>query len=274
MGWHELGRAVVFGAWTAIAMMLGQMAGAGYVGWLTIGRACLRILQCSVIVLAVGVALAGAGDAHAEQAREAPPPPWHLPRFDGATDSREQPPPGELVRPAPPDGRALFDLAVGCFPTPSWWRPELALEARAAQRRDTGGTIGTAPAEGTSYAGIVARVPLYSASEIDRERERESARRATVAATVGKIVQKLADREVHRRELELWRSIEARSGRRVAAGVAETAEQINAIKSVSTAESALIADAADLTAARLVLVGMCKDRADVEAMLDGLGVPR
>lgn len=87
-------------------------------------------------------------------------------------------------------------------------------------------------------------------------------------------MQKLADREVHRRELDLWRSIEARSGRRVAAGIAETSEQINAIKSVSTAESALIADAADLTAARLVLVGMCKDRADVEAMLDRLQVPR
>lgn len=43
---------------------------------------------------------------------------------------------------------------------------------------------------------------------------------------------------------------------------------------MSTAESALIADAADLTAARLVLVGMCKDRADVEATLDRLQVLR
>lgn len=251
-------------------MMLGQIAGAGYVGWATIGRACLRILHCACVVLVAGML----GCARDAPAVEPVPAPWHLPRFDGAGEPREQPPAGELVRPDPPDSRALFDLAIGCFPTPSWWRPEIALEARAAQRQHTGGTGGTAPAEGSSYAGIVARIPLYSAGEIDRERERESARRATVAATVGKIVARLADREVHRRELALWRAIEARSGRRVAVGVADTAEQIAAIRSVSAAESSIITDDAELIASRLVLVGMCKDRHDVEAMLDDLGVPR
>lgn len=159
----------------------------------------------------------------------------------------------------------LFDAVVTCFPSPSWWRPEISFEARATQRQNSSDTLTTA--EGSTYAGIVAKLPLYSAAELDREREREANRRASVAQTVGKLEKALADRRIHRRELTLARAVEARSGRRVAAGIAETAEQLTALNKVASLESQLISDAADLTAARLLLVGMCKDRTDVESAL-------
>lgn len=225
------------------------------------------ILLISLIVAAWLMGLVTgiiAGQAHA---KSPPPPPWHLPRFDGAADSREQPPAGTLEAPPVLDARGLYDLVITCFPTRSWWQPEIALEARYANA-DKGSAQVTQAAENSTYAGIVARIPLYSALEIDREREREAMRRNVVAQSVGKIEQLIAARTIARRELSLWRSIEDRSSRRVVAGVAETKEQIDAIAKVAGLESTLLTVAADLTAAKLLLVGMCVKRTDVEAAID------
>lgn len=206
-----------------------------------------------------------ANSAHAESTL----PPWHLPRFDGAADDpRGSPPTGPLEPPPILDARGLFDLVITCFPTRSWWQPEIALEARYANGQSTNSGPVVQAAETSTYAGIVARIPLYSALEVDREREREAMRRSLVAQNVGKIEQQLAARTIARRELSLWRSIEDRSSRRVAAGVAETKEQLDAIAKVAGLESKLLDVAADLTAAKLILVGMCVDRSDVEGAID------
>ena len=203
-------------------------------------------------------------------AGERPTPSWHLPRFDGATDDpRDKPPTGPLEPPPALDARGLYDLVITCFPSRSWWRPEIALEARYANDQSSNrNQLIQAAAETSSYAGIVARIPLYSEIELDREREREASRRSLVAQNVGKIEQLLAERAIARRELGLWRSIEDRSSRRVIAGVAETKEQIDAIAKVAGLESKILSVSADLTAAKLVLIGMCVDRTDVEAAID------
>lgn len=211
-----------------------------------------------------------AGCAQADPASdEAPPPPWHLPRFDGADEARNQPPDGALEKPPVLDARGLFDLVVTCFPARSWWKPEVAFEARYANAQHDSASIVQA-AENSTYAGVVARIPLYSALELDREREREANRRNVVAQTIGQLEQQLAARTVSRRELGLWRSIEARSGRRVAAGVAETSEQIAAITKVAALESKLLDVAAELTGSKLTLIGMCADRSDVERAIDAV----
>lgn len=224
-------------------------------------------LVCAAWFVCLAVGLLGP-NAYADDGKGAAPP-WHLPRFDGADDPREKPPAGSLEPPPVLDARGLYDLVVTCFPTRSWWQPEIALEARYANDQSSpSGQIVQAAAETSTYAGIVARIPLYSALEVDREREREAMRRSLVAQNVGKIEQLLASRAIARRELSLWRSIEDRSSRRVAAGVAETKEQIDAIARVAGLESTLMTVAADLTAAKLLLVGMCVDRTDVEAAID------
>lgn len=219
-----------------------------------------------------------AGCAGANDSPESRPPPWHLPRFDGTTpdtENRAQPPGGQLEPGPVVDYRTLYDLVITCYPTRSWWRPEIALEGRVAQGDKQEALVQSA--ETSTYVGIVARVPLYSAVELDRERERERMRRGEIAAAVGKLVALVADREVHHRELGLLRSIEDRSGRRVAAGVAETAEQITAIRQVAQLESKIIQNRADMQAQALVIAGMCKDRGDVERVVMDLietGWPR
>jgi len=218
-------------------------------------------------LLAIGLvaSMAYAGEA---EPQKRPAPPWHLPRFDGASDApRDKPPTGALERPPVLDARGLYDLVITCFPARSWWKPEVALEARYANKQgDTNSLVQSA--ETTTYAGLVARIPLYSSLELDREREREAMRRNVIAQNVGKIEQLLAARAIARRELSLWRSIEDRSSRRVIAGVAETREQIDAIAKVAGLESTLLTVSADLTAAKLVLIGMCVDRTDVEDAID------
>ena len=221
-------------------------------------------------VLGWFVLLALALYASMATAGERPTPSWHLPRFDGAADDpRDKPPTGPLEPPPVLDARGLYDLVITCFPARSWWRPEIALEARYANDQSSNrNQLIQAAAETSSYAGIVARIPLYSEIELDREREREASRRSLVAQNVGKIEQLLAERAIAKRELGLWRSIEDRSSRRVIAGVAETKEQIDAIAKVAGLESKILSVSADLTAAKLVLIGMCVDRTDVEAAID------
>ena len=223
------------------------------------------------IVLVAWLLLAGCAGA-ADNGKERPAPPWHLPRFDGSTpDDRDrgQPPNGALAPGPVVDFRSLYDLVITCYPTRSWWQPELAIEGRVAQNEQPTGPV-VQSAESSTYIGIVARLPLYSAVELDRERERERLRRREIADAVGALVGLVADREVHHREIVLMRAIEDRSGRRVAAGVAETAEQITAIRNVATLESKIIQNRAELQAQALVIVGMCKDRTDVERVVMGL----
>lgn len=211
------------------------------------------------------VALAPAADPAAP-----PAAPWSLPGFHG-DGADMQPPAGPVEPPAGDklDARALFDLVLTCYPTRSWWRPELALQGRASNQRRSqqADASGQVINDSGSYAALILTVPLYSAAEVDKERERERARRGDVAGAVGKLEKLLADRGVLRRELGIWRAVETRSAKRVTAGVAETAEQINAIRSVAETEGNLRANRADLTAQTLELVGMCGDRADVEAAI-------
>ena len=80
------------------------------------------------VLLVAGVL---ANSARAEtRIDEREPPPWHLPRFDGADDPRDQPPAGALEPPPVLDARGLYDLVITCFPSPTWWKPEIALEGR------------------------------------------------------------------------------------------------------------------------------------------------
>jgi hypothetical protein len=196
------------------------------------------------------------------------PPPWHLPSFDGASAS-DAIPAEPLERPARPDAQALFDMAISCYPSPSWFRPELSIQANYAERHRENKTneIVNLDTAGT-YAAVVFKMPLYSAADIERERERETRRRETVAAAVADFETALVDRANAQRELALLRAIEARSGKRVAAGVAETAEQVAALKEVAALESRLGKARAGISRARLTLIGMCKDREDIEAYLD------
>jgi hypothetical protein len=59
---------------------------------------------------------------------------------------------------------------------------------------------------GRAGVGVVARLPLYSAMELDQEREREYMRRTELADATGHFVCLLAERQKHARQLELVRA--------------------------------------------------------------------
>lgn len=205
-------------------------------------------------VAAVCVVLAGCSRAD-EPAREvkgvqAPNP---FPVFDGVPRSGVM---GRIpLRIDPgPDSAYLFARVLSCWPARSWFRPELSLEARTGQRSATydGGGTGTG-------ASVVFRAPLYSSSELDREREREAGRREKVAGAVSAFIENLVAHRLVDRELEIWKGAESWSARRVREGVAPTTEQQEAEKRVYMLEIKRVETLAKVVNARLHLVGLCSD---------------
>ena len=183
--------------------------------------------------------------------------PHELPTYSGDKPSYhapEKPPkPGQL-----PDARELYEKTLNCWPVPSYMRAEVALEGRVrtdrTQMLDSDGTVRTG---GRAGVAVVARLPLYSALELDREREREYMRRTKLADATGNFISILAERQKHVRQLELLRALERRAQERVKAGITETGEQVGFMEKVAATEGELLKQSGQLQKARLELLGHC-----------------
>lgn len=214
--------------------------------------ACILLAACSAPRVSIGDDMAK-------------PPPAALPLFDGSDTRTHQPPQGELVRPVVPDYRKLYDMVLSCWPADSWFRGEVYAEARLSSRTDTtsssyDATTGTLTQRGDKYVALVARIPIASAIELDRERGREADRRGKVADAVGELVSAFSERVLNARQLSLTRALEKRSQERVRVGVAETSEQVKYLEQVATLESKIEMLKAAEIKARLHIVGMCDAR--------------
>jgi hypothetical protein len=180
-----------------------------------------------------------------------------LPTYSGQKPSYhapEKPPiPGQL-----PDARELYERTLNCWPAPSFMRAEVALEGRVrTDRTQTMDSDGTVRSGGRVGVGVVARLPLYSALELDREREREYMRRTKLADATGNFLSILAERQKHVRQLELMRALERRAQERVKAGITETSEQVGYLEKVAAVEGELLKQSGMLQKARLELIGHC-----------------
>jgi len=202
-------------------------------------------------------------------------PPMTVPLFDGAQRTI-QPPQDPLKRPQEPDYRHLFNLTVACWPAKSWFRGELHVEGRLANKRNATTSAAVDPATGTittrddRYIALVARIPLLSASELDKERSREAERRGKIAEAVGNLVSSYSERVMHTRQLSLLQALEKRAQERVRMGVAETAEQVRYLEQVAALETKIHALQGDEIKARLHILGMCDETnmARIDAYLD------
>lgn len=200
-------------------------------------------------------------------AKEPPAQPYALPTFSGTVEM--EPPPGRYEPPPRLDPDRLFAAVIQCFPAPSWFRGELSAIARA-------GTSSAAYLGGDNtlqnnsvYVGVVAKIPLFSPIEAGRLREQEADRRVSIARAVAALNSAVAKRAIVRRAAELYRSLESRAAERVKYGVAETAEQVRYVEAVAEQERAAVAAEAEITAARLAIVGMCADDKadDIDALI-------
>lgn len=201
-------------------------------------------------------------------------PPLTVPLFDGE-ERGHQPPSAPLQRPALPDYRRLFDLAVACWPEKSWFRGELHLEGRLANKKNAQNSAldpstGTITTRDDRYIALVARIPLISASELDKERSREAERRGKIAEAVGSLVSAYAERIMQTRQLSLLQALEKRAQERVRMGVAETGEQVRYLEQVAALETKIQALQGDEIKARLHILGLCDETnmARIDSYLD------
>jgi hypothetical protein len=192
----------------------------------------------------------------ASQSPKEPPkvPPYEVPTFGAKKNFRDAP--AQWVKAPRIDGDAVFRMVIACYPNKSQWNIDVDLQAamRTANAVDITGT-----AIGKSTIGIVARMPLYSATEMDREREREYKRRTDTATKVAEFVGQLASRNQALRTLALSSAMESRAQVRVNEGIADADEQVKFLDMVAGAENALITAEAKAMEARLTLVAMCRD---------------
>ena len=210
------------------------------------------------MLMAMCVAIpVGAGDDPAK--------PPSMPMFDGDPARTHQPPAGELKRPTTPNYRELYDMVVACWPAKSWFRGELHLEARAGSKTNNG-TATVDPGSGNVVQNsdrsiaLVARIPLISATELDKERNRELQRHSQVADAVAELVSSFSERVMNQRQLSLIRALEKRSQERVGLGVAETSEQVALLEKSFALEAKIQVLQATEIKSRLHIVGMCDER--------------
>lgn len=211
------------------------------------------------MALALGMACVASGcTAEAGKAGEADKKAWELPTFTGEKPTHYAPEKPDLAADLP-DPRELYDTALGCWPAESFFKAEVSLEGRLRTDRVNHLEEVTGRETGASRAAVtlVARIPLYSAMDLDREREREYMRRVKLADAVGGFYTSLTDRERAYRKLILMRAMERRAQERVRIGVAETAEQVRYLERVAGIEGDLLKLRGQLEKARLELIGHC-----------------
>lgn len=184
--------------------------------------------------------------------------PFNLPRYDGGDGrhyNRHVPP---LVRAPKVDGDLLFKSVINCYPAASFWKIDIDLRGRlqtdgGLQTTEDGTVIGG------SYIGIVGKMPLYSTTEIDRQREREMRRRQATAKIIADFVAGVASRNHGLREFGLYSALEARAHDRVQQGIVGVEEQIKYLEKIASTQEKLIRDEAKIMESRLTLAGMCAD---------------
>jgi hypothetical protein len=183
--------------------------------------------------------------------------PFQLPTFDGragATNDYIEP----LVEAPRVDADAIYAATLNCYPGASTWHVDVNLEAGFRTR----GAVGLDDTGiGGHYVGIVARMPLYSVSELEREQAREAQRRAETAALVGQYIAALNKRNTAHRELGLYSALESRSQVRVQLGVIDATEQVGYLEKVIGAYDQIHTQEAAITEKRLALTGLCRDNA-------------
>ena len=229
----------------------------------------LKFAALVACVLVAGIASSQAQSDKKPAATDKPPP-YQIPLLDGKKDRTKAQPTDEYKLADAPNARELFDMIVSCWPERSWFRGELSAEARSMRRNSAASGQSTTtldPISGNyitqnstgndATIGLLLRVPLWSATELDREREREAGRRNVIAQQVGIYVSALAEYQITEREMNITKALEKRSQERVALGVADTSEQVQKLQSVSQLEGKQLLNRANLIKSRITLQGLC-----------------
>ena len=114
--------------------------------------------------------------------------------------------PARVVKAISLDVDELFDRLMACYPEKSPFKIDVSLKAALKSNKLFDVEEAASGGLGSSYVGIVANMPLYSGSELDRQRDLEYNRRKDTAKAVSSFIGVL--RHVIKRCAN-WRFIEA-----------------------------------------------------------------
>ena len=192
-----------------------------------------------------------------KKAKQMPPDfkPYKLPTMEanGRSYNEDLAP---LVKAPAINPDSVFASVMGCYPSPSNFNLDVELLGQIRTKYEDDSSFNTTDI-GSNYVGLVARMPIYSYTEIDRERDREYNRRTTAAAAVAKFVAAVATRNHAIRELALHRSLEARAAVRVRQGIVAASEQVTYLEKVASGQRALIKAEAEIMESRLSMSALC-----------------
>lgn len=192
--------------------------------------------------------------------QEKPPTthPHKLPTFNELTQHYNDNIPALIPAPLP-DSDAIFQSVVTCYPVKPLFDIDISLQAALMNKDSVRGVNDNGATDITSnYVGIVAKMPLYSTTELHRARDKEYSRRQDTAKQVASFVAAIAKRNHAVRKLSLYGSLEKRSQLRVQQGLTRTDEQVGYLEKVAAAQEELIIQRAAIMEARLALSGQCR----------------
>jgi hypothetical protein len=182
--------------------------------------------------------------------------PYRLPTFTGvepAINTNITP-----YIPAPKiNADTIFKNVLACYPHKSKWKIDVELRAALTTADSSFSSSADTSTLGDNYAQIVAAMPLYSATELDRAMRNEHDLRQETAKTVAQLVKANAARNHALRKIALYTSLEQRSSVRVQGGVVGAGEQVSYLEKVAKAYEAEIDAETDIMTARLALAALC-----------------
>ena len=178
---------------------------------------------------------------------------------DDGIDYHQTPEP--LIKAPEIDSDTLLKTILACYPAKSHWDIDVDLRA---QIRDNAGLEALSDAQinsvGRNYVAIVAKIPLYSGRELDREREREYRRRIDTAGMVSDFISNIATRNHAIRKMALYRSLEARAHVRVQSGVVSASEQVTYLEKVARSQEDLVKSQSKIMENRLKMASTCEPK--------------
>lgn len=208
--------------------------------------------------------------------------PFALPTMRG-NDIDIQKRPAPFV-PAPEiDAEMIFDKILACYPTVSKFGIDIALKGalgvgddyttsqvtgdqtsdKTVLQDSTGQQVQSTSATqssnilGRGYIGIVASMPLYSSTELERAKNNERTRRESIATDISMFIAGISMRNQSMREIALFGVLEERASVRVQTGIVEIAEQVGHLKELAQSSEKRILAEQKILEARLKLAGNC-----------------
>ena len=182
--------------------------------------------------------------------------PYKLPTFKGQTPSINNPIAPYIQTPRL-NADAIYQRVLACYPQKSKWQIDVDLRAALTAADSSFYSSAETSSIGSNYVQIVANMPLYSATELDRAMKNEHDLRQETAKTVAQLVKAIAARNHALRKIALYTSLERRSAVRVQGGVVGTSEQVTYLEKVAKAYEAEIDAETDIMTARLALSALC-----------------